>query len=306
MVCYVFGKNNQCNRSKCEEYRQNSRAVEFYRSVGNFLYGVYQNDIRHPVAEVCDACKCAEVYEVKVFVTAGVITYKGSDYCHKITCADSDNEGDKFHALSAFYGNDNGYEKGYYADKYAHKVIIVCAYRNIHKIVHGGTGKAQTDKGNGRSDYYRRHQLVYPVRSGKLDDDSNYRIHKSGEHRSEDNSAISEGYARSQRHYKCEGRSEEYRAFEFGKQQIDYRTYAGAYQSRRLAKLSVACRRIAVYKYGYEHGCRYNSKHLLESVQKVFAERRFLVYFVSKLHKTSPWLFYRRKYNTAKHKKSNA
>ena len=90
------------------------------------------------------------IHQSAIFRTACIIADKGYYHGKNVPRRHAYDERYHLHALGALYGGYDRYEKGYYTHEYGEQIVVCRAYRYIHQVIHGGSGK-----GNGTA-YYRR------------------------------------------------------------------------------------------------------------------------------------------------------
>ena len=154
----------------------------------------------------------------------------------------------------------------------------------FERVAYCVAGERKTDQGNGGADNHGGHDLIDPFDACKFYDDREDDVYETCEDRAEDDTgkALRGGYAAAKsgehRAEECKGRTEEYRAFELGEQQINDRADAGSEECSRLAHA-------VAYNGGDGDRRGKDRKHLLECEDDHLAESGFVFYSVNKIHR---------------------
>ena len=217
-------------------------------------------------------------------------TDNGKHETYRISCKDTDDEGDEFCHFFAVCGyeddNDESYDSANEGnpDVGGHNKGAVGILRTVGEyILYSRACKRKTDERNGGADYNGGHKSVDPVDARELYDNGENNVNKTRTDRTDDESEESELHGNaaceSSEHGADEGEggAEEYGASELREELVNERTCARAEESR-------GCGHAVAYDSGNRDRCSHNSEELLESEHDDLTEFRPVINIVDKFH----------------------
>ncbi len=233
------------------------------------------------IGEPLHIFECREVDNLKSGVVCCDTDY-GEDSSYGIACCNTENEGNHFHHLLAVYGASDGHTEG---DKTAKKAEIRISFCNaaFFQIADSVSCKRKTDDSDGRTDNDSGHKFCNPFNAAEFNDEGECYVNETCKYGAEKQTgkagSVGDGACKSSTHRteECEGRTKEYRALEFGKQEINESTYAGTEESRGSAHA-------VTDDSGNCDGCSKDSQELLKSEDEDLFYRGFVFDIVDEFH----------------------
>ena len=197
MVCNVLCKYNECNGDVCNGDRADVCAeAACVAEVVVALECFNEREVREPL----HILEKAEINDFQRLIT-GVHSDEGENCSDNISCADTDDEGDKAHHFLTENGayNDNSKcddctDEAYPCVSVHNKraaVVYDCAGAFAESIADRVAGKGKTDYRDRGSDNCRRHEAVDPINADQLNKDRDNDINKSREYGTDYESEIS-------------------------------------------------------------------------------------------------------------------
>ena len=211
---------------------------------------------------------------------AGGIADEGQHQTHGVGGQDADDERNHLHALGALDRRPDGDEEGEQAQQDAHEAVAAAG--GVVQVVHGAAAQGQTDQRDGGADDHRGKQLVDPAGAGLFDDQRDDGVDQTREDRAQEHAQIAEGDRADQRLDEREGAAEEHGALAPGDEEIEQRAEACAAQRSRLAHVGRTA--VEVDQHGHQQRGGHDGENLLEGVDEVFTDRRFVIGVVDQFH----------------------
>ncbi len=226
----VLSKDNECHRDVGYSDGCDVPEIQFLDT--------FERLNKCEVGNPFDVCEFGEVDYLESIV-AGYKAENGEQGRYKVTCEDSDDEGNHLQHLLAEEGAEH---RDSQSDETADDADISGSSGGVAgQIADGIACQRKSDDCDGRSDDNCRHELIDPFDADCFDDDCQNHIDETREGRADDQTCVTglcgNGTGKRCEHgaEESEGASKEDRAGELGKEQVDQRADACTEQSRSLA-----------------------------------------------------------------------
>ena len=188
MVSNMLGQNNKGHRSKQHEDIQHIAETSELREA--FLEHADEGEFGQ--MEQTHVFKSGQVDDLQSF-DASSISNESERQSDDISAQNTDDERDELYVLGALKRSKYGNQESNNSNQNVNQTIVLRADSGVGDVIDSAAAQGQTDQRNGGADNDGGQQLVNPSRAGLANDQSDNRVHQTGEHSTHEDAHVAKG-----------------------------------------------------------------------------------------------------------------